>query len=89
MLQYFVVGDAVASTVMHSLYILSDIIIFFLGFNLRLHLYEFKTYSMVPLDIYFTLLWVPFSQLSIHNTITCVYTYVQFPQFCVFMAGFL
>ena len=62
---------------------------FFLSFNLRLHLYEFKTYSMVPLYVYFTLLWVPFSQLSIHNTITCVYTYVQFPQFCIFRAGFL
>ena len=30
MLLYFVGGDAVASTVMHSLYIFSDIIIFFL-----------------------------------------------------------
>jgi len=38
---------------------------------------------MVPFYIYFTLIWVPFSQLSIHNTITCVYTYVQFPQFCI------
>ena len=46
-----------------------------------------KTYSMVPLYICFTLLWIPFSQLSIHNTLTCVYTYVQFPQFCIFRAG--
>jgi len=65
------------------------IIIIILSFNLRLHLYEFKTYSIVPLYIYFTLFWVPFSQLNIHNTITCVYTYVQFPQFCIFRAGFL
>ena len=88
MLQYFVVGDAVASTVMHSLYIFWTLF-FFLSFNLCLHLYEIKTYSMVPLYIYFTLLWVPFSQLTIHNTITCVYTYVQFPQFGIFRAGFL
>jgi len=89
MLQYFFVGDAVASTVMHSLYIFSYIIIFFLRFTLRLHLYDFKTYSMVPLYICFTLLWIHFSQLIIHNTITCFYTYVQFPQFFIFRAGFL
>ena len=62
---------------------------FVLG-SLYVYIYmTLKTFSKVPLYICFTLLCIPFSQLSIHNTITCVYTYVQFPQFCIFRAGFL
>jgi len=47
-----------------------------------------RTYSMSPFYICFTLFWIPFSQSSIRYTITCVYIYVQFPQFCIFRTGF-
>ena len=82
MLQYFVLccrGCSVQHG--HAFPLHFQDIIFFLSFSLRLHLYEFKTYSMVPLYMYFTLLWVPFSQLSIHSTITCFALMYNFPSF--------
>jgi len=69
---------------MHFLYIFIYNIIFFLRFTLHVYFCVFKFYSMIPLYICFTLVWIPFSQLSIHNVITCVHTYLQFPKFCIF-----